>query len=77
MRLLWGEDSISVPHSPSMDAMKRQAQRSDLTSVPVGQKLSRDELARQILGQSTYLTLYFLFVIYISCVYIMHIMWYN
>ena len=28
-----------------LDAMKRQGQRTDLTSVPVGQKLSRDELA--------------------------------
>lgn len=28
-----------------LDAMKRQGQRTDLTSGPVGQKLSRDELA--------------------------------
>ena len=30
-----------------MEAMKRQGQRSDLTSVPVGQKLSREELSSQ------------------------------
>lgn len=30
-----------------MEAMKRQGQRSDLTSVPVGQKLSREELSTQ------------------------------
>ena len=30
-----------------MEAMKRQGQRSDLTSVPLGQKLSREELSEQ------------------------------
>jgi ParB family chromosome partitioning protein len=30
-----------------MEAMKRQGQRSDLTSVPLGQKLSREELSTQ------------------------------
>ena len=30
-----------------LEAMKRQGQRSDLTSVPVGQKLSREELSSQ------------------------------
>lgn len=41
-----------------LDAMKRQGKRNDLTSVPVGHKLSREELARQTNDSQTQIQRY-------------------
>lgn len=41
-----------------LEAMNRQGQRSDLTSVPVGQKLSREVLAREGMDSQTQIQRY-------------------
>lgn len=41
-----------------LEAMKRQGKRTDLTSVPVGQKWSREELARQTSDSQTQIQRY-------------------